>query len=356
MPEIKKEKLSVSEEAYDVQEGKVVCLVTLKNDDLSISITNLGCSITAIETPDRNGIVKNIVAGYANLTDYAINEHYLGCALGRYANRISGGKYELDGRSFQLSKNDGDNHLHGGFHGFSNQLWERSEIFEQANQVGVSFTYLSKNGEEGYPGNLNTKITFILNELNQLSIHYEADTDQPTPINLSNHSYFNLTGFDSPNILKHTLQINADGYTETEDSLPTGRTLPVAGTSFDFSRPRLIGQDAASFSLGNGYNQNYVLRASSAHSLVAKLWEEETGRYVAVYTDQPGLQLYTANLWNGEICSAQGKPYKRYGAVAIETQNFPDSPNQPRFPGSILYPGEHYTTVTTYEFGNSPSI
>ncbi|MDB5135649.1 MAG: galactose mutarotase [Mucilaginibacter sp.] len=353
MSETKKKELTVSCSIYDHQKEGIIYLITLKNDKVSISVTNLGCIITAIHTQDRNGTIKNIVAGYGELTDYRQNTHYFGCLIGRYANRISGAKFKLDQRVIQLSSNEGLNHLHGGFEGFDKKIWNVGTLIQDQNQVGVEFDYLSKNGEEGYPGNLHVKVTYLLNEDNRLVMKYEAQTDQPTPVNLANHTYFNLTGFECPNILRHNLYINAPCFTENKGDTPNGNILPVAGTPFDFGIPKKIGSYNDRFSLGDGYNQNYVLEQHPPAGIIlaAILTEPESGRTVTVYTDQPGLQLYTANDWDGEICGSQGEYYNRYGAVALETQNFPDSPNHKNFPDPILNPGKKYATTTIYEFG-----
>ena len=347
MLEIKKNLLSVSCNIYDHQPEGIIYSITLKNRDISVSITNLGCIITAISTPCRNGDQHNIVAGYSDIKDYRENEHYFGCLLGRYANRIANARFKFDGHTYYLSQNDGVDHLHGGFNGFNKKIFNVVTLIQEDDKVGVEFEYLSKDGEEGYPGNLTVKVQYVLNDANQLVMSYEAETDQPTPVNLANHSYFNLTGFETDDILAHQLQINAGSCTETRGDIPTGNIIGVTGTQDDFTIPREIGY-------GNGYNQNYVLENYEAGKVVfaAKLSDNQSGRSVSVYTNQPGLQLYTANTWDGSILGAQGKYYKRCGAVALEAQNFPDSPNHPDFPNSILHPGDTYRATTIYEFGN----
>jgi aldose 1-epimerase len=353
MLETKKGQLTVSCNIHDHRPDGVIYLITLKNRDISVSVTNFGCIITAIFTPDKNGSHKNIVAGYAELADYRQNPHYFGCLLGRYANRISGAKFQMGQRTYKLSQNDGCDHLHGGFEGFNQKTFNVAAVIQEDHEVGVEFDYLSKDGEEGYPGNLQVKVKYTLNDQNQLVMKYEATTDKSTPVNLANHSYFNLTGFETPDVLEHNLQINSGCYTENERDIPNGNILPLAGTSLDFNTPKKIGFHDERFSLEDGYNQNYVLQEYAPGELImaAKLAEPGCGRTLSVYTDQPGLQLYTANSWNGEICGPQGKPYGRFGAVAIETQNFPDSPNHPNFPNANLNPGLIYRTTTIYEFG-----
>jgi len=352
MSEIKKDDLTVSCAIQEYQSDGIVYLVTLKNNNISVSVSNYGCIITAINTPSRNGVLKNIVAGYSSLKEYQQNEHYFGCLLGRYANRIAGAKFKLGKEVYQLSQNDGSNHLHGGFVGFNKKIFGITSLIQEEEEVGVIFECLSENGEEGYPGNLSVKVKYSLNENNQLMMNYEAVADRPTPVNLANHSYFNLTGFEIPDILSHTLQINAQNYTEMEDDIPTGKSLPVVGTRYDFLTPGEIrnpGTDAV-----QGYNQNFIIDdyVQGEIRAAAKLRDQESGRYVSVYTDQPGLQLYTANIWDGTILGSQGKYYSQFGAVALEAQNFPDGPNHPNFPKAILYPGDTYRATTIYEFGN----
>jgi aldose 1-epimerase len=352
MSETKKGELTVSCTIQEYQPEGIIYLVTLKNNDISVSVTNYGCIITAIATPSRDGTIKNIVAGYPSLNGYRHNNHYFGCLLGRYANRIAGAKFKLGNEVHQLSPNDGNNHLHGGFSGFNKKIFGLAGLIQEEEEAGVIFEYLSADREEGYPGNLNVRVKYSLNENNKLAISCEAITDRPTPVNLANHSYFNLSGFETPDILSHLLQINAQRYTETERDIPTGKSLALAGTHFDFSVAREIGDTEAG--AVQGYNQNFIINGYIPGKVTkaARLWDKESGRYVSVYTDQPGLQVYTGNIWDGTILGSQGKYYLQYGAVALETQNFPDAPNHPGFPNAILYPGDTYRATTIYEFGN----
>jgi aldose 1-epimerase len=300
--------------------------ITLKNEQISVSITNLGATITSIHTRDRNGVMKNVVAGFSDLQQYENNEAYFGCIVGRYANRITGGRFTLGAETIQLSLNDGANHLHGGFEGFHKKVWTIVSVNDQK----VILEYLSKDGEEGYPGNLRVRVTYILDG-RALRIQYHAVTDKPTPVNLTNHSYFNLSGFEYPVITDHLLWINADHYTSNNaDNLPDGHIREVADTPLDFRVPTRIGGDL---------NHNYVLKTGPA----ARLYDPLTGRQLEVFTDQPGIQVYTAYLWDGN-------PYAKHGAVALETQAFPDSPNHPAFPTTILYPGDVYERYTVYVF------
>lgn len=329
-------------------------LVTLKNDTITITLTNLGCTIISIFTPDKMGNSKNIVAGFAHLNDYENNDHYFGCIVGRYANRIAGGSFSIEDTSYSLSLNDGVNHLHGGFAGFHKKIWEISSVIENESETGVVFEYFSKDGEEGYPGNLAVKVKYVLNDKNQLSIEYRATTDQATPVNLTNHSYFNLTGFENDSILDHELFINAGYYTpKNNNNIPDGNIDSVEGTALDFSVTKKIGADIDQLVTDKGYDHNYVLDKLYADEMVlaATLSESVTGRTLRVFTDKPGVQLYTGNLWDGSVIGSQGVPYKMHGGLALETQYFADSPNKPNFPNAILKPGVVYESTTVYEFG-----
>lgn len=309
--------------------------ITLKNDKITIHITNLGATVTSIETADRNGVMKNVVAGFSDLSKYEQNKDYYGCVVGRYANRIRGGSFSYGGENIQLSVNDGLNHLHGGFEGFHKKVWTIIAASDQE----VILEYLSKDGEEGYPGNLRVRVTYGLTG-EQLRIQYTAVTDKSTPVNLTNHSYFNLSGFEHPVITDHLLHINARYYTGKDvHHLPDGHIREVAGTPLDFRLPKRIGEDIDQLKDDQGFNHNYVLQEGVA----ATLYDPLTGRQLQVFTDQPGMQLYTANFWDGTL-------YAKHGAVALETQAFPDSPNHPAFPGTMLHPGEIYERYTIYAF------
>jgi len=348
-----KAQLSVSSEHCGFLDDEPLYMITISNDDAVVELSNLGAAITAIFTSDRNGKHNNIVAGYENISRYQDNPHYFGCILGRYAGRIAGAKFELDGNVFSLSKNDGMNHLHGGFEGFNKKVWKVKSFIQEDTGAGVIMEYLSPDGDEGYPGNLWVTVKYILDRDNKLKIIYDAVTDKSTPVNLSNHSYFNLGGFTSCDILKHSLQINAAAYTENDGhNLPTGRILPVEGGPMDFLCAREIGTGMAGVMASGGYNHNFVLNdyLPGRVRLVATLSDAVSGRVLKVYTDRPGLQLYTANDWMGDINGPQGFDYLKYGAVALETQSFPDSPNQPGFPDSILKAGQRMISETIYEF------
>lgn len=351
-PGISESTLLVRKEFVAQLQGKEVYKVFLNNGKQSITITNIGCSIMCIETPGKNGVCKNIVAGFSNVEDYLVNRDYYGCIVGRYANRIAAGKFVLDGKQFQLTVNNETNHLHGGIEGFHKKIWNIVDLIQREDMVTVVFSYLSKDGEEGYPGNLNTTIAYSLNKQNQLTIEYAAETDKATPLNLTNHSYFNLTAFDVPIIDDHLLQVNASYYTEKNElNIPTGSILPVAGTPLCFESLKKIGADINEFPADMGFDHNFVLdHTQNDIVFAAKLYEPVSGRVLKVYTSQPGLQVYTANYWDGTIEGSQGHFYQKHAAVALETQSFPDSPNHPSFPNTMLYPGKQYFSKTIYEF------
>jgi aldose 1-epimerase len=349
----KKEQLSVSSEPCGFLDDEPLYLIALSTDNVSIELTNLGATITAIFTDDRNGQSRNIVAGYENISQYQDNPHYLGCILGRYAGRIGGAKFELDGKIFSLSKNDSESHLHGGFSGLNKKVWKVKSFIDEDTEAGVVMEYLSEDGDEGYPGNLWITVKYILDRENKLRIIYDAVTDKNTPVNLSNHSYFNLNGFAFGDILNHTLQVNAGAYTENDEfTLPTGKILPVEGSPMDFLHSKKIGADIAGVAASEGYNHNFVLDDyfPGKVRLAATLSEPTSGRVLKVYTDRPGLQVYTANGWAGEIIGPQGVAYHKHDAVALETQAFPDSPNHPGFPDTVLKAGQRLISETIYEF------
>ncbi|HMI61147.1 MAG TPA: aldose epimerase family protein [Puia sp.] len=338
-----------------------LCQYVLSNGKVRVGILNLGATITGIETPDRSGLMKNIVAGFADQEQYWQNEYYLGCVVGRCANRISKGRFWLDGAEIRLSVNNDGNHLHGGFEGLHRKLWKLHSRISSASETGIVMEYMSPDGEEGYPGNLRIQVSYLLDRTGRFTIRYTAVTDKSTPVNLTNHSYFNLSGFERPTIEDHQLQVFASAYTEkNEMNLPTGRILPLDGTPMDFSISRRIGDSIHDLPLDKGYDHNYVLDradlvtgamgAGTGIVPAAELYDPVSGRSLRVLTDRPGLQVYTANWWDGVIVGQQHVPYVQHGAVALETQAFPDSPNQPSFPDIILRPGEVYNTTSIFEF------
>jgi aldose 1-epimerase len=327
--------------------------ITLQNSTLTIEITNIGCSIKAIHMPDRTGRPANIVAGFADSEQYLDNPYYFGSAIGRFANRIGKGIFSIDGKEYQLSVNNSPNHLHGGFNGFNKKKWNIIALLQTDSEASVAFEYVSMNGEEGYPGNLILRVEYTLNNSNELIMVYSAKTDEKTPINITNHSYFNLSGFENEDITDHLLQIFANAYCEKgADNLPTGTLLPVSGTPMDFSTAKPLGTDIHSLIADRGYDHNFVLKIIPTEDLqeVAVLKHIASGRQLTITSDQPGIQLYTANWWNGSISGYHNKPYMQHGAVALETQFFPDSPNRATFPNTILSPGDKYMAKTIYTF------
>ncbi len=332
--------------------GQEVRLFILSNSQgMRARIINYGATLISLEVPDRNGQFADIVLGHNNLEGYLKRETnpYFGSTVGRYANRIAKAVFVLDGVEYHLAANDGPNHLHGGLKGFDRVLWE-AEPFEEPQAVGVKFSYLSPDGEEGYPGNLACTVTYRLTEGNELRIDYAATTDKPTPVNLTHHSYFNLAGEGQGTILEHELMINADHYTPVDDRLiPTGEIAPVKGTPFDFTIPKAIGAEIDQ--VKGGYDHNFVLREgeSSLH-LAARLYEPRSGRLMEIMTTEPGLQFYSGNFLDGTIIGKSGRAYPKHSGLCLETQHFPDSPNRPNFPSTILRPEEKYTSTTIHRF------
>jgi aldose 1-epimerase len=335
----------------NLPDGNEAYLITLNNDKgISVSVTNYGAIITSVISPDKHGNFENIVCGFDHL-DHYLDEKYLasypyfGAICGRVANRIAKGKFKLEGVEYQMAVNNGPNHLHGGLSGFDKRLW-KFETMQSEEKIGVLLTCTSPDGEENYPGNLEVSCLYSLNNNNELVIDYHANTDKTTIVNLTNHSYFNLTG-GNENILGHELLIPATTYTELDDMIPTGRILPVPGTPFDFQKFKLIGKEIDQ--LENGYDLNYVLGNPMGNLVFAGcLREKSTGRQVEVYTTQPGIQLYTG-YWIPELEINGKKKFGSYSGVALETQHYPDSINHPDFPTVILKPGEQYYEQTVYK-------
>lgn len=325
--------------------------VILRNGEISVELTNIGASVVAIHTPDRDGTTKNIVAGFNDLSQYDINKDYLGCIVGRYANRIANGRFTLNDKKYQLTVNDGINHLHGGVNGFHLKHWLMDGFAENEDDCSVTFSCSSVDGEEGYPGNLQVKVQYELSR-NVLKLHFTATTDSSTPVNLTNHSYFNLSGFEQTVISDHTLQINADDYIEKSSmNTPTGRILPIRGTDLDFRAPKAIGKGINGFPADMGYDHTFVLQSNGKEiKTAAVLNDAGSGRTLTVFTNKPGIHIYSANYWDGTTVGTQHKSYIKHGAVALETQLFPDSANHPHFPDCILNPGEVYDYTTIFQF------
>jgi aldose 1-epimerase len=344
--------------------GQSIQLFTLRNaHGIEVQFTNYGGIITSLKTPDRAGHFSDIVLGYDNLQSYVANSPYFGAIVGRYANRIARGRFTLDGNTYSLAVNNGPNSLHGGLRGFDKVVWNARPFQVQEGQ-GVTLDYISRDGEEGYPGTLHAAVTYTLTPDDRLIVEYAATTNKATPINLSQHSYWNLAGNASRDILGHVLTINADAITPVDSTLiPTGEIAPVQGTPFDFRTPTAIGarvdqRQNAQIRYGNGYDHNFVLSrggaASDALLLAARVVEPTSGRTVEISTTEPGLQFYSGNFLDGSITGKGGDVYHfRYG-LALETQHYPDSPNHPNFPSTILRPGQQYRSRTVFKFGVTP--
>lgn len=336
-------------EACDFGEvsGKPVKLYRLKNKDgISVTLVSYGARITELRTPDKSGAMASIVTGFDNLSAYLRGEPYFGCTVGRVANRIAGGRFSLDGQSYSLAVNNGPNSLHGGLRGFDKAVWQ-GEAFEDRRGAGVKFFYLSQDMEEGYPGNLQVAVEYSLADQNELLVEYTATTDKATPVNLTNHAYFNLKGAGQGDILDHILTLAADYFTPADSTLiPTGEIRPVWGTPFDFTSGVAIGSRISE--VNGGYDLNYVLNPGR-NGAAAKVIERTSGRVLDVYTSQPGMQLYTGNFLDGSL-SGIGGLYRRHGAFCLETQHFPDAVNKPNFPSVILRPGETYRHFARYCF------
>lgn len=344
--------INITKSNFGKVDGKDVFLYTFTaKDGTKASITNYGGIVTSLFMPDRNGKPGDVVLGFDSLQGYLNGHPYFGSIVGRCANRIAGAKFELDGKTYQLAKNNGENHLHGGNAGFDKKVWDVREI-TQGDDAGVELTYISPDGEEGYPGELKVIVTYLLTTDHELKIKYFATTTRPTPINLTHHGYFNLKGAGNGDILDHELMINADRYNVVSDQLiPTGELREVTGTPMDFRQSKPIGRDMAE--VEGGYDHNFALNVNKDGSLIraAVLKESSTGRWMEVYTDQPGIQLYCGNFLDGTITGKNGKPYFKHYALCLETQHFPDSPNHPEFPNTILRPGETFSSETIYKFG-----
>ncbi len=317
---------------------------------MTMKILDYGGTVTDIITPDKNGEPGDVILGYDSLGGFLQKDNpYFGAIVGRYANRIANAQFSLNGKTYHLAANNDVNSLHGGWKGFDKQIWKVKSFEPTGNEKSLSLEYKSKDGEEGYPGNLTADVTYTLTDNNELKISYNATTDQATPINLTNHSYFNLSAGKDSNILNHVLMLNADKYTEVNDKLiPTGRLPDVKGTAMDFRKAKRVGQDIDK--VPGGYDHNFVLnRKNDSLDLAASVYDPTSGRYLEVFTTQPGIQFYTGNFLNG-LKGRTGKIYEKHAALCLETQHFPDSPNQPSFPNTILKPGETFNQETVYKF------
>lgn len=337
--------------------GKSTALYTLTNKNgLIVQITNFGGKIVSIIVPDRNGNLADITLGYDSVSDYIAGNPFFGAIVGRYANRIAGGKFSIEGIEYQLPVNNGPNSLHGGPEGFFNQVFDADGVVQLPNGETVIMTYKSSDGEEGYPGNLILRVSYTLTENNELILNYTATTDRATHVNICTHPFFNLSGEGKGDILSHELTINADYYTPVDEfQIPTGELSPVSGTPMDFRTPVLVGNrindNNTQLSYGAGYDHNWVINKNAGElGLAATCYDPISGRVMEIFTTQPGLQFYSGNWLDGSDKGKGGKPYQKRSALCLETQHFPDSPNKPDFPSTLLKPGEVYNHTCVHKF------
>jgi aldose 1-epimerase len=335
--------------------GKPVESFTLTNaNGVELTAISYGGIITSLKTPDRAGKMADIVLGFNSMAGYETPSPYFGAIVGRYGNRIAKGRFTIDGTEYKLATNNGANSLHGGTVGFDKVIWDAQLI---AGKNAIAFTHTSPDGDEGFPGKLVMRVTYELTDKNELIVEYSATTDKATPVNLTQHSYFNLAGEGEGDILGHQLMLNADRYTPVSDALiPTGQLAPVEGTPFDFRKPAAIGarinNDDPQLKNGQGYDHNWVItRTGAGLQLAARVAEPKSGRTLVVTTTEPGIQFYAGNFLDGKLIGKSGKPYPRRSGFCLETQHYPDSPNQPAFPSTILKPGATYQSKTVFTFG-----
>ena len=346
-----KNKMDIKKELFGkTPDGKQVFLYTLTNiKGMTVKITNFGGIITSIIVPDKKGDMGDVVLGFDSLAPYFINNPHFGAIIGRYGNRIAKAKFSIDGKEYHLVANDNQNTLHGGINGFDKHVWDAIEIKDTAG-VGLQLTYVSKDGEEGFPGNLKTIVTYTLTNNNELKINYQAETDKPTVLNLTHHSYFNLACHGD--VLKHQIQINADRYVIVDTNLiPTGELPSVKGSKYDFIQMMEIGSRIDT-GFHKGYDHCYVLNGKPGEMVeAATVYDPFSGRTLTVYTDQPGVQFYTGNFLDGSLQGKNEMVYDDHNGFCLETQHFPDSPNHPQFPSTLLRPGEKFHSQTIYKFG-----
>jgi len=345
-------KFSVGEDGYGEVDGEKITQYTLTNPSgMIVKIINYGGTVTDIIVPDKNGKPGNVVLGYDSLAGFLqTGNPYFGCLVGRYANRIANAKFTLDGKEYKLAANNNGNTLHGGLKGFDKRVWKASDINTDS-VSSIKFTYDSKDGEEGYPGNLHSEVVYTLTKDNELKIEYAATTDKATPVNLTNHCYFNLSAGTDSTILDHELMLRATQFTPVNDQLiPTGKIDTVKGNAMDFTSAKKIGRDIAQ--VAGGYDHNWVFqKPENRFDMVASLYHQPSGRYMEVHTSEPGIQFYSGNFLDGTLKHTRGgAKYVKHAGLCLETQHFPDSPNQPAFPTTILKPGETYQQITVYKF------
>jgi len=341
---------SLNEMIWGQQRDKLINLFILTNSNgMEVKISNFGGIITSVTVPDKNGVMENVVLGFDSLKSYQAGHPYFGSLVGRYGNRIAKGKFVLNDTTYTLAVNNGENHLHGGIKGFDKQVFNVDSVYSSRDSVVLALSYMSAHMEEGYPGNLLVKVRYVLTGNNEIKIWYEAETDRPTVLNLTNHSYFNLTGCRE-NILNHELVLMADSITLTDSTLiTTGMLAPVAGTAFDFTTAHKIGERIGE--VPGGYDINYRLRNSTGYLVqAAEVYEPVSGRLLQAFTTEPGIQFYTGNFLDGTLAGYNGTAYEKHYGFCLEAQHFPDSPNKPQFPTVILNPGSTYRQLTVYKF------
>jgi aldose 1-epimerase len=338
-------------------EGPVDLYTLTNSHQMEVKIMTYGGIIQSVKVPDRSGHVANVVLGFDNLADYVAKSPYFGCITGRYANRIALGKFTLDGVTYQLPINNPPNSLHGGTIGFDKHIWAAT-VIQNPDSVGLKLTFTSPDGDQGYPGTLKAEVDYLLTERNQIKIDYRATTDKPTVVNLTNHSYWNLAGEGSGSIERHDLRLNASHYTPVDPTLiPTGSIDSVLGTPMDFTKSTPIGarirDGFPQLVIGRGYDHNYVLDRHGSHDtsliLAARVHEPTSDRILDIYTTEPGIQFYSGNFLDGTLVGTSGRMYRQGDGFALETQHYPDSPNQPSFPSTVLRPGQVYTSETIYQ-------
>jgi aldose 1-epimerase len=353
-----KPKSAIEKRAFGkTPDGTAIDLYVLNNKNgVEADITTFGAALVALKVPDKSGNTADVLLGYDDVDGYVNDKAYFGATIGRYANRIANGEFKLDGKTYNVPKNNGNNSLHGGTTGFNKHVWTARETTSPSGPA-VRFSYLSKDGEEGYPGNLKVDVTYSLSSNNELRIEYSATTDKDTVVNLTNHAYFNLAGEGSGDILGHELTLHADRFTPINEGLiPTGELRAVKGTPFDFTTATAIGsrieQDDEQLKFGKGYDHNWVLNGvrRSTPALAAEARDPKSGRVLQVLTTEPGIQFYSGNFLDGSAHGKGGKAYERRSAFCLETQHFPDSPNHPNFPSTELKPGQRFHSVTIYKF------
>ncbi|MBN2812817.1 MAG: galactose mutarotase [Bacteroidales bacterium] len=340
----------VSDVLWEASDSIPIRLITLTNKNgMQIGITNYGGILTSVVVPDKTGAMGNVVLGFDNLDQYRQMHPYFGSTIGRYGNRIGGAKFVLNDTTYQLTANDGANTLHGGPEGFGRRVFTIDTVYAAGDSLVVALSRTSSHLEEGYPGNLQVNVTYVLTAANEIKLYYEAETDRPTVLNLTNHSYFNLNG-GKETILQHELVLYADSITPTDMTLiPTGELTAVSGTAFDFTTPHAIGERIDQ--VPGGYDINYKLRNMAGQYVkAAEVFEPSTGRVMEAFTTEPGVQFYSGNFLNGQFTGIDSVKYEKYFGFCLEMQHFPDSPNKPQFPSTLLLPGQKYTQVTVYKF------